>query len=246
MAIRPVDIARKLNISTTTLRKYEEFGLTPPVPRSEFGYRLYSQEHVAYFVCAREMIPAFTTKEIAIIFKAVMAKEIDKALWIANKSQASLQSEKLILEKMIKNLLNDSNKQVSKMQYNLTINDLSKETGIPITTIRYWDKVGLISVSRSEDNNYRLFTVEHIKRVLLIYALKYTVYSKYRRHSIEKIRQDLEAFDSTDINRIKTLISNIDTYLSQINRSQIRGISVLYRLCVQVENDSFNFSNTDN
>jgi DNA-binding transcriptional MerR regulator len=238
MAIRPADIARKLKISTTTLRKYEEFGLTPPVPRSESGYRLYSREHVAYFVCAREMIPAFTTKEIAKIFKEIIAKEIDKALWMANKSQAKLHSEKLILEKMVKNLLNDNNKQVSKNQYKLTINDLSKETGIPVTTIRYWDKVGLISVSRSEDNNYRLFTVEHIKQVLLIYALKYTVYSKYRRHSIEKIRQDLETFDSADINRITTMINNIETYLSQINRAQISGISALYRLCVQVETDS--------
>lgn len=240
MAIRPVDIARKLNISTTTLRKYEEFGLTPPVPRSESGYRLYTQEHVAYFVCAREMIPAFTTKETVKIFKAVMAKEIDEALWMANKSQAKLHSEKLILEKMVKNLLNDNNKQVSKNQNKLAINDLSKETGIPITTIRYWDKVGLISVPRSKDNNYRLFTVEHIKQVLLIYALKYTVYSEYHRHSVEKIRQDLETFDPADVNRITTIINNIETYLSQINRAQIKGISALYRLCVQVETNSFN------
>ncbi|MBZ2174675.1 MerR family DNA-binding transcriptional regulator [Schnuerera sp. xch1] len=239
MAIRPVDIARKLNISTTTLRKYEEFGLTPPVPRSESGYRLYSQEHVAYFICAREMIPAFTMKEIAKIFEEVMAKRIEKALWMVNKSQAKLHSEKLILGKMVKNLLNANNKHVSKIQYKLTINELSKETGIPITTIRYWDKVGLISASRSKNNNYRLFTQEHIKQVLLIYALKYTVYSKYGRYSIEKIRQNLETFDYADVNRITTIIDNIETYLSQINRAQISGISALYRLCVQVETNNF-------
>lgn len=238
MAIRPVDIARKLNISTTTLRKYEEFGLTPPVPRSESGYRLYSQEHVAYFVCARKMISVFTTKEIAKILKEVMAKEINKALWMVNKAQAKLHSEKLIVEKMVKNLLNDNNKQVNKNQYKLTIFDLSKETNIPITTIRYWDKVGLISAPRAE-NNYRLFSAEHIRQVLLIYALKYAVYSKYRRHSVEKIRQDLETFDYTDVNRITTIISNIETYLSQINRDQISGISALYHLCVQVETNNF-------
>lgn len=239
MAVRPIDIARKLNISTTTLRKYEEFGLTPAVPRSKSGYRLYTEVHVAYFVCVREMIAAFTTKEVAKILKEVMAKEIDKALWMTNRSQAKLHSEKLILEKMVKNLLNDNDRQVSKNQNELTINDLSKRTGIPITTIRYWDKVGLISVPRSKNNNYRLFTVEHIKQVLLIYALKYTVYSEYRRHSVEKIRRDLETFDPTDVNRIRTIINNIETYLSQINRAQIKGISALYRLCIQVETNSF-------
>lgn len=185
------------------------------------------------------MIPAFTMKEIAKIFEEVMAKRIEKALWMVNKSQAKLHSEKLILGKMVKNLLNANNKHVSKIQYKLTINELSKETGIPITTIRYWDKVGLISASRSKNNNYRLFTQEHIKQVLLIYALKYTVYSKYGRYSIEKIRQNLETFDYADVNRITTIIDNIETYLSQINRAQISGISALYRLCVQVEINNF-------
>jgi len=62
--MRPVDIARKLGISTTTLRKYEAFGLAPPVPRSRAGYRVYSDEHLAYFSCIREMLPAFSMTEI--------------------------------------------------------------------------------------------------------------------------------------------------------------------------------------
>lgn len=35
--MRPVDIARKLEISTTTLRGYEERGLVPPTSRTLTG-----------------------------------------------------------------------------------------------------------------------------------------------------------------------------------------------------------------
>ncbi|MBU5439579.1 MerR family DNA-binding transcriptional regulator [Tissierella sp. MSJ-40] len=43
------------------------------------------------------------------------------------------------------------------------INDISQETGVPATTIRYWDKVGLISSQRCAKNNYRIFTSKHIQ-----------------------------------------------------------------------------------
>ena len=51
MSLRPVDIARQLKISTTTLRKYEDMGLVPKTSRTLSGYRIYTQKHLAYFTC---------------------------------------------------------------------------------------------------------------------------------------------------------------------------------------------------
>lgn len=51
MIIRPIDIARRLNISTNALRHYEDWGIIPPVERGTNGYRIYTAEHVAYFEC---------------------------------------------------------------------------------------------------------------------------------------------------------------------------------------------------
>lgn len=239
MAIRPVDIARKLGISTTTLRKYEEFGLTPPVPRSATGYRSYTDEHVAYFSCAREMLSAFSTKEIARIFKAVMAKKVDDALWIANKAQTDLHGKKIIAEKIVKNLLHKNDEKISVSHEKLTINDVSQKTGVPTTTIRFWEKVGLIAVQRSIENNYRLFTTEHVKQILTISALKFSVYADHQKHSIERIRDDLKSFDYNDRNRIVVMTNDIEHYLNQVNKAQIKGISALYHLCRQVETNNF-------
>ncbi len=239
MAMRPVDIARKLGISTTTLRKYEEFGLTPPVPRSVTGYRSYTDEHVAYLTCARNMLSAFSTKEISQIFKSVMERKTDEALWIVNKAQADLHGEKIIAEKIVKTLLHKNNEKILVGPRKLTINDISQETGVPTTTIRYWDKVGLISVQRSKENNYRLFTPEHIKLILTIYALKFSVYAAHQKHSIERIREDLKRFDYNDRNKIIAMANDTEHYLNNVNKAQIKGMSALYHLCRQVEMSNF-------
>lgn len=139
MAIRPIDIARKLGISTTTLRKYEAWELVPPVSRTASGYRVYTEEHVAYFACIRAMLPGFTLKQIAAILKEVMAQQTDTARWMATKAQADLYREKKIAEQIVKTLLHKSEFVENTGSRLLTIHEVSQETGVPATTIRYWD-----------------------------------------------------------------------------------------------------------
>src|SRR6185437_17011149 len=46
----------------------------------------------------------------------------------------------------------------------LTVADAAKQIGVSLDTIRRWEKKGLIKSSRS-DNNYRLFSMNEIKRI---------------------------------------------------------------------------------
>jgi DNA-binding transcriptional MerR regulator len=244
MAIRPIDIARKLGISTTTLRKYEEFDLVPPVSRSSSGYRVYTNEHIAYFICVKEMMAGFDLSQIAKILKEVMAKKTDIALWMANKAQADLQQEKKIFEKIVSNLgcIGDQKVKQLILKTNhklLTINDVSRETGVPATTIRHWDKVGLISSQRCTENNYRMFSSEHIKQILTIYALKLAFQAKHHKHFINLIKEELKEFGYNDKNRILGMKYDIENYLNKVNRAQISSIAALYYLCIQVDRNHF-------
>ena len=240
MSVRPVDIARRLGISTTTLRKYEEMGLVPPVSRSASGYRNYTEEHIAYFICVREMLPGFNLTIISQVLKEVMVQKIDSAYWIVNKAQADLRQEKIISENIVKHLYHSEGLQINRKQKILTINDISQETGVPVTTIRYWDKVGLISAQRCTQNNYRIFTSEHIRQVLAIYALKLSVINNRHRYFVDQVREEMKEFDYNDRDKIKEIASCIEQNLDKINRLQIKGIAALHHLCVQVETISFN------
>ncbi len=55
-----------------------------------------------------------------------------------------------------------------------TIKDVSIELNISKDTLRYYDKIGLITPMR-EDNNYRYYTEENIVDLKYIKVMKYGV-----------------------------------------------------------------------
>jgi DNA-binding transcriptional MerR regulator len=236
--MRPIDIARRLGISTTTLRKYEEMGLVPPVSRSLSGYRNYTGEHFAYFICIREMLPGFNLTIITEVLKKVMEQKIDAAYWIVNKAQVDLRQEKIISENILKHLFHRKGFKTKCKKDLLTIHEISQETGVSVTTIRYWDKVGLISAQRIE-NNYRVFTSDHVRQVLAIYALKLSAMNNRHRYFIDQVKKEIKDFNYNDQSKIKEMVNGIMRYLDKVNGLQIKGIAALYHLCVQVETKSF-------
>lgn len=233
MSIRPIDIARRLNISTSTLRLYEKKGLVPTVSRSSTGYRIYTEMHLAYFICIREMSPAFDLNFIARVLKEVKGGHIDAALWIANKAQADLWNEKQTYKKTVEILLNNKFNTLSSKDK--SISEVSKETGIPVTTIRYWEKAGLLFPKRNEENKYRIYTKEHTRQLLTLNAIKLSVQTHRIKHFFRTMQETYAAFDYSNREEITRFLDNIAVQLNQMNRLQIKGISALYELCQQVE-----------
>jgi len=237
MLMRPIDIARQLKIGTTTLRKYEERGLTPLVLRSSAGYRIYTEKHFAYFICVREMLLAFDLTFIEKIMAEVKEGHIDAALWIANKAQADLWNEKQTYKKTVEILLHNNFKTAVTKRMN--IGEVSKETGIPVTTIRYWEKAGLLFPERNKENGYRVYTNELIRQILTLNAIKLSVRTHRLKHFFRSMQETYAAFDYSNREEIATFLANISDQLNQMNRSQINSISSLYTLCKQVETDFY-------
>src|SRR5690606_5077014 len=68
---------------------------SPPVPRAANGYRVYTEEHVAYFECIRAMIPGFGIPITREVVRKLQKQEVDEALWLVNEQQALLHREKV-------------------------------------------------------------------------------------------------------------------------------------------------------
>lgn len=237
MFMRPVDIARRLKISTSTLRKYEELGMIPEVLRSPNGYRIYTDAHMAYFICIREMLHGFHISEISGILKLVMSDQIDEAFWKANQALAVLQKDKCTCIQIRQRFL-QKRKECDLKEY--SIDDVSKATGIAPSTIRYWDKIGLISANRCMENNYRMFTRQHVDEILMIHALKLSMAARDEKYTIEQIRKEIYKFPFDDSDRISTIVASIERYLTELNKARMRSISALYRLCRQIEENQYN------
>jgi DNA-binding transcriptional MerR regulator len=233
MEYRPIDIARKLNISTSTLRIYEDMGIIPPVNRTDSGYRIFTQIHLDYFICIRKMVKGYSLEFTGELLKEHMKGNSEKALWIITKSQADLYAEKMRLEKvglnLIKNLDYKSNNLKKDKNDLMTIKEISKITDVSITTIRYWETIGLVSSIRGAGSNYRLFNEEQIKIILIIHALKYSLKIKYNFYSMEMLKKELQNFIYNEANTMD-LIENITTYLDKVNFEMIKAISAFYEL----------------
>ena len=134
MNYRPIDIARKLNISTSTLRIYEDMGIIPPVKRSDSGYRMFEQIHLDYFICIRKMIKGYSLSFTGELLKEHMKGNSNKALWMITKSQTDLYNEKMRLERVALHLidnLSDKSDNIEKHTNKLmTVNEISKITNL--------------------------------------------------------------------------------------------------------------------
>ncbi|NLL30974.1 MAG: MerR family DNA-binding transcriptional regulator [Clostridiales bacterium] len=102
--MRGIDIARKLNISTSALRHYESWGLVPKVERGKNGYRIYTSEHEVYFECIRALNAGFGMDLVKKVMPLIIKGRIHDALWIINKAQVNLYTEKKTVEKTLEML----------------------------------------------------------------------------------------------------------------------------------------------
>lgn len=50
----------------------------------------------------------------------------------------------------------------------MKIGQVSKQTGIPVETIRYYEKIGLLPEPAREESGYRRYSEDHVKRLQFI------------------------------------------------------------------------------
>ncbi|WP_289139550.1 MerR family DNA-binding transcriptional regulator [uncultured Brevibacillus sp.] len=229
--MRPIDISRILGLSTSTLRNYERQGLVPPSQRSQAGYRMYTQEHLAYFECMEAMSPGFGMEITAQVVRGLQAKQMDSVLWLVTKSQADLYRDRQLAERNIQMLESQENGQITRDESTelewMTIGEASAETSIPASTIRHWEKIGLITLERDPQNGYRRINRSQLRKISLLRTLRSAVYSD----TVVQLKQAIAELNHEDIAHARKIAQETAQYLDKMNQKQLRGMYYLYALC---------------
>ncbi|WP_102275556.1 MerR family DNA-binding transcriptional regulator [Cytobacillus massiliigabonensis] len=218
--IRPIDIAKKLNISTSTLRSYEERGIVPKPERSSTGYRIFTEEHLAYFECIIALSPGFGMDITSAVLKKLQRKELDAALWIINKAQVANYEDKIIIEQ-VNNYLENLTHENS-----MTTGEVSLQTNIPPSTLRYWEKEGFITSKRGELNNYRQFDTFQLIKILLMKITQNAFYS----YEVIQIKKKIKELNQNDLEDVRKVIHDIQKHIDKRNQKQLKGLFYLYKL----------------
>lgn len=226
MELRPIDIARKLDIGTSALRHYEDWGIVPPAKRKPNGYRTYTKEHEAYFKCIRAMYPGFGMATVKKIMPLLQENKITEALWEVNKIQADLYQRKQLAIKALEILKPDNMERFlqKRNKRTYTIGEVEKEIDVPATTLRHWEKEGLITPARDSENGYRMYTKEDIRRLLIIRTVQSSVFF------LDAVRDILDKINHQSITEIRKITMDSLAFMDYQIEQQLRGTHYLYRL----------------
>lgn len=110
-----------------------------------------------------------------------------------------------------------------------TIKEASHITDIPVHTLRYYDKIGLVKANR-EENNYRYYNDEDIL------FLKYVQVMKYANFSLEEISMLITSGKNIDVTCQDS--KEVLNYLKQKHNqilSKIKHLNKVAVLIVEVE-----------
>lgn len=175
------------------------------------------------------MADGFGLQLTAEVLKNIHSNRVNIAFGLVNEAQSSLHNEKIISKKTLKSL----EEPLIAQKGPLTMNEISKVTGIPTTTIRYWEKVGLLTIPRDNENKYRILNQNHIRQIRVIHALKSSPYVyTYSLNGIKEIIQELNIDDIDNISKIST---DCQIHLDRMNQLQMKGVRYLYQLCEKLD-----------
>lgn len=105
-----------------------------------------------------------------------------------------------------------------------SIGEAAKELGVAHSTIRHWEKEGLIEPHRDVENGYRKYCRADLRKLLVIRTLRTAVYS------LEIVRDVLAEIDHNNLAHARKLAQESLLHIDKIIVEQLRGSCYLYKL----------------
>lgn len=221
----PKQIAKMLNISTTTLRRYEDQGLIPEVPRTASNRRCYTAIHVQAFTTIRVLLQGYPIPVVYEVMREMRDGIAERAFWGINRQQFETQAEKQRVEEVLGMLRSAEFSKYGNIHVSdsMTIGEVARMVGVNRSAIRHWEQEGLIVSERNQVNGYRVFTRTELKKIILISSLRKTVYY------IDNMKQLLKELESQDFTKIERSFQLALEKLDERLKKQFHGIAELVK-----------------
>lgn len=221
----PNQMAEILQVSTTTLRRYEDQDLIPDVPRTPGNHRYYGPAHFQAFTAIRVMLQGY---EIPVVYEAMrMMKQgrTEQALWLLNEQQYQIQVEKQRVEEILAMIRNADFTRYRNVQLKeqMNIGEAATIAGVNTSAIRHWESEGLIHSVRNRDNGFRMFSLAELRKILVISSLRKTVYY------IDNMKSLLNHLDTQDNEQIERSFQLALENLNKRLAVQFKGIAEVVR-----------------
>lgn len=221
----PKQASLLLQVSTTTLRRYEQLELVPLVSRHGVNRRVYTQIHMNAFSALRMLAPGYGIAVSYEVMRFIRSGKLNEAFWLINEQQSLIQEEKQRVMQMMQ-LIAQADFSRYNGRYvteNMTIRDVAEMAGVNTSAVRHWEKEGLISPARNPRSGYRVFGPRELRRIVVISSLRRTVYF------IENMRRLLDDLDTQNLTAVEKSFRIALEKLDQQLALQYKGIAMMMR-----------------
>jgi len=181
--LRTSDIAKAVGVHPNTVRRYEEWGFLPPIPRAPNNYRQFTESHLDQMRLAKTAMRCtwmggkirFTAGNMA---KHAATGQFNQALELALRLQSLVRAEQtqaVAAAETLEQWAQGEWVEISKGP--LQIGEAATLLDVTRDMLRNWEANGLIQVPRNPHNGYRVYHSPEIGRLRVIRLLRLARYS---------------------------------------------------------------------
>ena len=99
----------------------------------------------------------------------------------------------------------------------LTIQEVSKTTGLSTHTLRYYERIGLIHLIGREQNSHRHYTADDVGWIEFLLKLRATGMSIKDMQKYAKLQRQGDATLPERVEMLKSLRDNVEARISELN-----------------------------
>ena len=192
--MRTAEVARRAGCSVQQVRKLERVGVLPAAPRTPSGYRSYGEQHVRCALAYRALAVATGPLEAADLLRGVHTRPPERVLSALDAAHARLDAERhrLAAAKAAATTITAEPVREVRPSDAMSVSELATALGVPASTLRHWDAVGLVVPERDE-RGHRRYTPLQVRDARMAHQLRL---AGYRIEALREVVPHLRRGDS--------------------------------------------------
>lgn len=196
--LRTAQVSSASGYSPQQVRDLERLGVIPPASRGPNGYRSYAPIHVHALRAYRGLASAIGPVEARRMLTGLWAMGIADAAATIGAVHVRLASERerlLRAQDALRTFRADPVSEASGRGDAMTVTELANALGVRTSTLRFWEKEGLVTPERVTSLRVRLYDPRSIRALRIVAALRA---AGYRIPEVRDLLASLDGLEGRD------------------------------------------------
>lgn len=185
--LRPVDLARAAGLSTQAIRNYETEGILPPSHRLGSGHRRYTSRHVEALRTFMALTRAVGRPGAVAIMLPLADGDLNKGLMELDRVHSRLLADRQTVDALAARLSEVSQNDSPPLLQPLTPIELARRIGVTTTTLRAWERSGILQPRRERGTGRRHYHDDDVRDAELAHLLRRA------GHGLSEVAQTINA-----------------------------------------------------